>query len=1028
MEGPKGNLSKIVGGLIGLAVVAGLGYGLLAVLHGGPDVGSLQTAIVKRGDLMVTVTEGGALQAMQSLPVKNEAQPPSDPQAEYKRVITAIVEEGTVITEQDVEDGMVLVRLDSSDLEEREAQRQLWLYMADAGYVRARGNEEIQRKQNESDIAIAELNGKFARMELGRYLGAELAAELVKEKSDLADLAEHPGLGGKAGQELAQDIAQVKLAAAELSQAEERLRWTRQLHDGNWISPAELTADELSVNRRKRELEAAKEELRLFKRYGLLRGAKQRYSHYEEGVRHLARTEARARGRLVQAEANLKSSKASSELRQRDLKKIRDSIEKCTIRAPEPGRVVYASTADAWRRTNQPIQEGQRLWPKQSIILIPDLSTLAARVNIHETDIEKIKLGQPALVCLEAMPGRQFAGTVVRISPVASLAHADVSPEVRVYEVDVALNEEHEGLTPGMTATAEIVVAQRNDVLYVPIEALVAHNGQWACSVAGTKGSEFRRIDTGHITQNFVEVKEGLSEGEVVHLRPPVEPAGGPGHDSDAESIPTVAVARGDFTVSVTQRAAIYSMEPLEIKSEVESWNAILEVVDEGTVITEKDVEEGKILARLDSSRLEKQESNKLISLYRAEAAYAQTRVNYEIQEKQNESDMAAAELNAELAHMELEHYLGADLAAKALKEKTGFADLPDDLQLGGKARQELRQHSSQVELATERMLRAQERLRRTRELHQKEYASRNELTADELAVATRTWGLAVAEEELRLFSLYALPKKAEERYSNCIELARELRRVEARTSSRLAQAEAWLRSAEATFGLEKERLEKVREQIEKCTMEAPGPGQVVYGARSDPIWYRMGDAAVRPGVLIQENRTIVRIPDPSSLAALVNIPEGDIRKVEVGQPALITLEAVPDRTFAGRVAKVSPVASSVQAQINPEAKVYETEVALEERPEHFIPGMSAMVEIIAARLKDVLYVPGQAVIRYKDYSICWVKGVDGPEPCVVQVGHRSDVFVEITGGLRAGERVYLAPPEEMSEELLTQISRAASP
>jgi len=1026
-QGPNRNLLKIAAGLIGLAVAAGLGYGVLAAVHRGRDVSSLQTATVRRGDLMVTVTAGGALQAMQSLQVRNEAEAPW-PSSDYKRAITAIVEEGTVITEQDVEDGMVLVRFESSDLEEREAEGQVWFYMAEAGYARARENDAIQRGQNESDIAMAKLYVKFARMELDRYLGAELAAELVKEKSDFADLAEHSGLGGTAGQELAQDIAQVELATAELSRAEERLRWTRQLHDGKWISPTELTADELSVNRRRRELEAAKEELRLFKRYSLPKEAKQRYSDYEESLRHLARTEARARGRLAQTEANLKSSKASFELRQRELGGVRDSIEKCTIRAPKPGRVVYASTADPWRRTNDPVQEGQRLWPRQSIILIPDLSTLAARVTIHETDIEKVKLGQPALICVESMPDRQFAGTVARIGSVASLAQADVDPEIRVYEVDVALGQVCEGLTPGMSATAEILVAHLHDVLYLPIEALIAHDGRWACFVDGPKGSELRYIDIGQATENLVEVRQGLSEGEAVYLSLRMELPDEQAAHSVNEPIPTVAVARGDFTVSVTERGAVYSMEPLDVKSEVESWNALLEVVDEGTVITEKDVEEGMIVARLDSSPLEKQENGRQIALYGAEAAHVQAQENYGIQQRQNESDIAVAELNAEFAQMELEHYLGADLASQALKEEVDLADLADEPRLGGMARQEVRRYSSQVELATEELLRAQERLGWTEELYQKGYASRSELRADELAVATRTSELEAAKGELRLFARYALPRRVVQRHSDCVELARELERVEARASSRLAQAEAQLKSAEASLGLEREGIEKLRDKIEKCTMTAPRPGQVVYGSRSDPIWYRTGDMALRPGANIEENRTIVRIPDPSSLAALVNIPEENIQKVEVGQPVLITLEAVPDRTFAGRVAKVSPVASSAQAWINPEAKVYETEVALEEMPEHFIPGMSATVEIISAQLKDVLYVPAQAVAPYNGNSICWVQGADGPQPRVVQVGDRSDVFVEIESGLNAGERVYLAPPAQMAEESLPQIDVVASP
>lgn len=1002
-----------------------MGGVLLTILDRGRAATSLQTVAVTRGDLIVSVTEGGTLQAMESLKLRNEAQPPLDPESEYKRAIVSIVDEGTIITEQDVEDGMVLVRLDSSDLEEREAQTQIWSYGWEAAYIQARENYEIQTKQNQSAIAIAELNVRFARMELERYLGAGVAAEVLEEKGGFADLADDAGLGGTARRDLRGYTARVELASAELSQAEERLRWTKQLHERKWISSAELMADQYRVNRGQRELQTAREELRLARRYTLPKEAKRRYSDYVESMRNLARTEALARSRLTQAEAYLKSSKASYELDQERLERVRDSIEKCTIRAPKPGRVVYASTTEPWRRMNDPVQQGQRLWPWQSIILIPDLSTLAARVNIHETDIEKIKLGQPALVSVEAMPGKHFPGTVVRIGSVASLAQAWTNPELRVYEVDVALSELHEGLTPGMTATAQIIVAQRRDVLYVPIGAVDAHNGQWVCSVAGPRGSEFRRIDVGHVTEDFVEVEQGLTEGEAVYLTPRVEVPGGPRRDRGTESIPTVAVARGDFTVSVAERGNVYSMKPLEVKSAVPSWNTLLEVVDEGTVITEKDVREGLVLARLDSSRLEEEEANKAIGLYGAEAAYTQARENCEMQKKQNESDLALAELNAEFARMELERYVGEDLAAQAVSEDTDSGGLADDPRLSGVARQELRNYESRTELAAEELLRAEQRLSWTRKLCENGYASSSELAADELSVAKLRAELQATEGSHRLFKRYALPLQVAQRCSDCVEQARQLERVKARAASQLAQAQAQLMSCEAVCEVQKEGLDKVRDSIRKCTMRALRPGQVVYGSRFDPIWYRWGDMAVRPGVGIEENRTIVRIPDPSTLAALVNIREADIRNLEVGQRALIALEAVPGRTFSGRVARASPVANSAEASVNPDAKVYETEVALQEMPEHFIPGMSATVEIFMAELHDVLYVPRQAVHRCNDLSYCWVNLPDGPQARCVEIGHTSVAYAEIRSGLRAGEEVFLAEPQELAQDALGALTRS---
>jgi RND family efflux transporter MFP subunit len=255
------------------------------------------------------------------------------------------------------------------------------------------------------------------------------------------------------------------------------------------------------------------------------------------------------------------------------------------------------------------------------------------------------------------------------------------------------------------------------------------------------------------------------------------------------------------------------------------------------------------------------------------------------------------------------------------------------------------------------------------------------------------------------------------------VERERELDRVKARAASRLAQAEAQMNSAAAGLELARSRLEKVQSNIAKCTVRAQVPGQAIYGSRTDPPWYRTGTSALRPGANIEERRTLVRIPDPSALAVFLSIGEADIQKIEVGQPAVITLEAAPGRTFAGRVSKVSPVASTTGTfVVESEERVYETEIELEEKPDLFIPGMTADVEIIAAQLEDALHVPAQAVNSYLGNSICWVKGPERPEPRLVEVGHRSHTHVEIEAGLEEGEVVYLAPPMEMTEELLSQL------
>jgi HlyD family secretion protein len=512
-EPPQGGPGRgLLYGLVAALVVAvGIAAYALAAPPAAPEQQAVaETVPVKRGPLQVSVSEGGALVAAKSVDLKSEV--------EGRKSIIQIVEEGYVITQEDVENGKVLVELDSADLEESLSSREISFYNTEASFTQAREDFEIQKKQNESDISLAELDVKFARMELERYLGAELAGKLLEEEAEFSGLGATPLLGGTAEQELQSLDADVQLAQEELSRAEETLDYTQQLFDKEYVSRNELKADQLAVTRRRIQLEAAQEELRLFKRYTLPKEAEQRYSDYVEKQRNFERVKARARSKLAQASANLKSREASYELEKERLEKVRGMLEKCTIEAPQPGRVVYASTANPWRRRNDPIREGETVRENQSIITIPDLSTLAARVSLHETDIQKVKEAQPARVKVEAMPGRTLKAHVKSISPVASSAHAWLNPEIKVYETDVALDEIPEGLTPGMTATAEIVVADLQDCLYVPIDAITTRNGQRVCLARTADGREVRPVEVGHFTEEHVEIREGLQEGEVVYL------------------------------------------------------------------------------------------------------------------------------------------------------------------------------------------------------------------------------------------------------------------------------------------------------------------------------------------------------------------------------------------------------------------------------------------------------------------------------------------------------------------------------
>ena len=491
--------------VLGAIAAAGISYAL-ASQDSAEDSGA-PTVAVTRGAIRVTVTEGGDIQALESLKVKSRAR--------GRPAIVELIDEGTVLTQQDVEDGTVLAELDSSGVADRESRRRLSFYEAEASRRRAQEDLLIRRNQNESDVALAELNVRFARIDLERYLSTDLADDVTGE-SDFGALAGDERLGGVARQDLQGLEDALRLAEGQLVNQAEELRHAEGLAEDGYIQGRQLTATRIKHQQLQVALESAEEELHLFADYTLPKEAEQLYRDLIETDRRLARVHAQARSQLAQAEAELQSAGAAYDLEKKRLERDTEMLANCVIRAPAPGRVVYASRSRRHRRRRHRIEKGATVRQNQTIFIIPNLDSLAASVNIHETDIHMLKLGQRALVTVEALPGTVLPARVAEISPVASAVDASLNPDLKVYEVSVALDEIPEALTIGMTATAEIIVADIEDALMLPIEAVVAQGESRVCFVPGPTGPEAREVETGYSTATHVEIRSGLAEGELV--------------------------------------------------------------------------------------------------------------------------------------------------------------------------------------------------------------------------------------------------------------------------------------------------------------------------------------------------------------------------------------------------------------------------------------------------------------------------------------------------------------------------------
>lgn len=467
------------------------------------------TTEVKRKDLLISVMEGGNLKALKSQKIINEV-PGS-------RNILEVVPEGTKITEEDVKNGKVLIKLDSKDIENDLDQQKVSLETSYASFKEAEENLEIQKKQNESDINQAQLKVKFAKMDLEKYLGAEIAEKVLGSRSGSIEyerILKDPGLGGESLNKKRQYENKIDLAKEELARSQDTVDWSTKLAEKGYVTKSELEADKLAFQQKNVSLEQAKLDYQLFMVYDFPRQIEQLLSNYREAVAELDRVKSKCQSRIIQAEANVKSRRATYNLTKARLENTLKNLENCTIRATQPGFVVYGTTG-RWF-VESPIQPGTTVRQYQELLQLPDFSTMGVEVKIHESNVEKVKIGLSAKIKVDAFPEQTFTGKVQNVALMPDPTLKWLNPDLNVYVCQISFDKSYDYLRPGMSAQVEITVNVLKNVLVIPLVAVNFKEGQAYVNVLKGRSIEARRIEIGESNENEVEVKKGLNEGEFI--------------------------------------------------------------------------------------------------------------------------------------------------------------------------------------------------------------------------------------------------------------------------------------------------------------------------------------------------------------------------------------------------------------------------------------------------------------------------------------------------------------------------------
>ncbi len=253
-----------------------------------------------------------------------------------------------------------------------------------------------------------------------------------------------------------------------------------------------------------------------------------------------------AQARIVQTKAQRDAANVRISQAKAQLTTASDVLSKTTYTAPFDGLV-----------TNLPVRQGETMVigiqnaPGSTLMTVADMSVVTAEVKVDETDIVNVKLGQPADVTVDAIPGKTFKGRVtqvgdnaiVRSTGVATTQSTTGSQEAKDFKVVVTLDNPPTNLRPGLSTTTKITTATKSSVLAIPIQALTIRqkadlekkNDKKGDSVQAAapakkeakeelqgvfvvrdKKAEFVKVDTGITGTTEIEVTNGLKEGDEI--------------------------------------------------------------------------------------------------------------------------------------------------------------------------------------------------------------------------------------------------------------------------------------------------------------------------------------------------------------------------------------------------------------------------------------------------------------------------------------------------------------------------------
>ena len=450
-----------------------------------------RTYKVRRDDLVIGLMQGGYINANKKHKLSL--------QANYRTQLLWVIEENSK-----VKAGDVLAKFETDSLKEKIEELEIEALNLQKELDLARENAKIQESTNAADLQSAEESLSQADDALRKYRRFERTS-----KRDELDLAI--------------DSAQSALDKARLDY--ETIRDsdddTNSGEDAEEKKRQSLKDAQAKIDEAENKLSVAEDNRKVFRRFDHPSKMTRLLNALEQAKLNLRKTKISTESKMIQQIKSIENFRRRLRNVNEQLNRYKEYMTQMVLIAPVDGIVIYGDPDNRWSRLD--VKPGIDVGKGQILLTIPEMSNLIVDFDLPEQYRSKVSIGDRAVISPDSLPGERFEGRIRHIDTLpVNLVNWD-SSSPKIYKSKIRFDKQSPRLVNGMSVQINVVTKTIPKTLFVPVEAVFEDNDRFFVYVSGLTGSKEVDVEIGESNDNFVQIKSGLEEGDVVYLYRPYQ-------------------------------------------------------------------------------------------------------------------------------------------------------------------------------------------------------------------------------------------------------------------------------------------------------------------------------------------------------------------------------------------------------------------------------------------------------------------------------------------------------------------------